>query len=117
MFSIHFYDNIEFSINYHWSEADKHSMATYGIGMEVGNWWIPDAGSTCGLFSVHPAVTSDYVWNLFGSPTKLEIQYNKIVLRTVYYPIPRFIQIVIVEYATYIRSVIPRNPNYRRICG
>lgn len=71
MFSIHSYDNIESLINYHYSEADKHSLASYTIGMEVGDW--SNAGPNSGLFSVHPAVTSEYVWNLFGSPTKLKI--------------------------------------------
>lgn len=66
MFSIHSYDNIESLINYHYSEADKHSVASYTNGMEVGDW--SNAGPNSGLFSVHPAVTSDYVWNLFGSP-------------------------------------------------
>ena len=33
--------------------------------MEVGDW--SNAGPNSGLFSVHPAVTSEYVWNLFGS--------------------------------------------------
>ena len=66
MFSIHSYDNIEFLINYLYSAADKHSIASYMIGMEVGDW--SNAGPNSGLFSVHPAVTSDYVWNLFGSP-------------------------------------------------
>lgn len=85
--------------------------------MEVGDWWIPDDGPYCGLFSIHPAVTSDYVWHLYGSPTKLKIQSIEVVLRTVFYLINRFIQIVIVEYATDIRSVIPRSSSHRTICG
>ena len=41
--------------------------------MEVGEWWLPNDGPTCGLFSVHPAVTDVYYWHLYGSPTKLKI--------------------------------------------
>ena len=53
-------------INYHYSEADKDSLASYTIGMEVGDW--SNAGRKSGLFSVHPAVTSDYIWKIDGSP-------------------------------------------------
>lgn len=68
--------------------------------MEVGDW--SNAGPNSGLFSVHPAVTSDYVWNLFGSPTKLKIESDKVVLRTIHYPMIRFVQIIVVKYTTYI---------------
>ena len=114
MFSIHSYDKIESLINYHYSEAED-SLASYTIGMEVGDW--SNAGRKSGLFSVHPAVTSDYVWNLFGSPTKLKIQSNKVVLRTVYISKTNFIQVIVVKYATCIRSIIPRSSDYRTICG
>ena len=85
--------------------------------MEVGEWWLPNEGLTCGLFSVHPAVTDVYYWHLYGSPTKLKIESDKVVLRTVHYPIHRFVHIVIVKYATYIRSIVPTSSGYRTICG
>lgn len=85
--------------------------------MEVGEWWMTTVVTTCGLFSMHPANTDVYVWQYFGSPTKLKIQSNKVVLRTVCYSILRFIQVVITKYTTRIKSNGPGNSSHRAICG
>ena len=90
-------------------------MASYTIGMEVGNW--SNAGPNSGLYSVHAAVTSDYVWKIDGSPTKLKIESIKVVLRTVYFSMLRFIQIIIVKYTTHNRNIVPGSSSHRAICG
>lgn len=70
--------------------------------MEVGEWWMTTVVTTCGLFSMHPANTDVYVWQYFGSPTKLKIQSDKLVLRTVIMSIIILIQVIVVKYTTHI---------------